>query len=354
MAESSNVILGRRLVKLTVLLLACPAVLAAELPPPQDLQRLLADVHGSLLSDGDGSLPDYIPALTEADPERFGIAVVFTDGRTVSVGDAQVPFAIMSAAKPFTAALVMQQSGRETIRERIGVEPTGAPFNSIEAIEAHPQRSVNPLVNAGALAAVSLLAGDGPEAQWDGLLAWYRRLADAEVAVDPAIYASVRESGWRNRAAAALLRDYGRLYGEPEDVRDVYNRQSSVMVSTRELAMMGAVLANGGVHPVSGERLLEPELVSATLAIMTMAGMYDHAGEWAWQVGLPAKSGVGGGIVAVAPGRLSIAAYSPRLDEQGNSVRAQRAIRLLAGRLGLGLFGPVEPAPVSAGRGDSP
>ena len=306
------------------------------------VQAVIDEVHAGLQPVDDGSLPDYIPALDDVDPDLFAIAVVFADGRTVSVGDARHPFVIMSAAKPFTAALVMKQSGQDVIRDKVGVEPTGYPFNSIDAIEAHAERSVNPLVNAGAMATVSLLAGDGPDAQWNGLLGWYRQLADADLRLNETVYASVRDTGLRNRAIAALLRDYGRLYGDPEDVRDVYNRQSAVDVTTEQLAMMGAVLANGGVHPATGRRLLEPETVSSVLAVMTMAGMYDDAGEWAWDVGLPAKSGVGGGIVAVVPGKMAIAAFSPRLDEQGNSVRAQLAIRRLSARLDLGLFGPVD------------
>jgi len=336
-----------RLAFVCIALTHTAAVQADANPVVDEVAVMLAEIHAELLPVSDGSLPGYIPALETVDPDLFAISVVFADGRTVSVGDARHAFAIMSAAKPFTAALVMKQHGRDVIREKVGVEPTGYPFNSIDAIEAHPERSVNPLVNAGAMATVSLLAGANPGAQWDELLAWYRQLADAELRLDEAIYASVRDTGWRNRAIAALLYDYGRLYGEPEAVRDIYNRQSSVNVTTEDLAMMGAVLAGGGVHPVTGKRLLEPETVSAVLAVMTMAGMYDDAGEWAWEVGLPAKSGVGGGIVAVVPGRMAIAAFSPRLDEQGNSVRAQLAIRRLSGRLGLGLFGPVEQAATS-------
>lgn len=318
------------------------AARAEDLPDAAALEAMLAEIHADVMPVTDGSLPDYIPALQTADPELFAIAVVLADGRTFSVGDAQHGFVIMSAAKPFTAALVMKQHGREIIRERIGVEPTGLPFNSIAAIELHAGRSVNPMVNAGAMAAVSLLAGDSPAAQWEGLLDWYRSLADADLQLDTPVYESVRDTGLRNRAIATLLLDYGRLYGDPEAVRDVYNRQSSVTVTTEQLAMMGAVLANGGVQPRTRQQLLQPQAVSGALALMTMAGLYDGAGEWAWQVGLPAKSGVGGGIVAVAPGKMAIAAFSPRLDEHGNSVRARRAIRELAGRLGLGLFGPVE------------
>ncbi len=315
---------------------------AANLPPDDDeARRLLASIHERYLEDRSGALPDYIPALAAADPEPFAIAVVTTDGRTVSVGDTQAPFVIMSAAKPFTAALVIRQRGRDTLRDRVGLEPTGEAYNSINVIEENPLRTVNPLVNAGAMATVSLVRGADPEAQWNALLDWYSRLAGAPLHMDDSIYESVRKTGLRNRSVAALLRSYDRLYGEPEAVRDLYNRQSSVQLDTLQLAMMGATLANGGVQPVSGERLLSPEDVTAVLSLMTMAGMYDGAGAWAWDVGLPAKSGVGGGIVAVAPGVLAVAAFSPRLDEKGNSVRAQLAIRSLSAQLQLGLFGPV-------------
>ncbi len=321
---------------------AARSACADELPSAEAIQSLLEEIHAELLPVNDGSLPDYIPALQDADAELFAISVVLVDGRTLSVGNSTDSFPIMSAAKPFTAALVMKQHGREIIRQKIGVEPTGAAFNSIEAIEMHPERAVNPLVNAGAMATVSLLGGDSAATQWDELLGWYQDLANAELKINQQVYASVSETGFRNRAIAMLLYDYGRLYGDPEAVRDVYNRQSSVDVTTAQLATMGAVLANGGVHPQSGKRMLAAEEVSGVLALMFMAGMYDGAGDWAWHVGLPAKSGVGGGIVAVVPGKLSIAAFSPRLDEHGNSVRAQRAIRMLSGRLQLGLLGPAE------------
>jgi glutaminase len=314
---------------------------ADPLPPVSEIEVLITEIHAELSGDREGSLPEYIPALTQVDPGLFAIAVVTMDGRTVSVGDSDHAFVIMSAAKPFTAALVMKKRGREIIREKIGVEPTGEAFNSIEVIESHPERSINPMVNAGAMAAVSLVEGDSPEAQWSNLLSWFNTLANADLRLDSVVYASVRDTGTRNRAIAELLSSYDRLYGDPESVRDIYNRQSSVLVTAGQLALMGATLANGGIHPVTRERLLEPDLVSGVLALMTMAGMYDDAGEWAWRVGLPAKSGVGGGVVAVAPGKLAIAAFSPLLDEKGNSVRAQLAIRRFSERLNLGLFGPV-------------
>jgi glutaminase len=334
-----------RLLALLALLLCIADVSADSTSHADTIRNVLDEVYREVLPDRSGQLPDYIPALTSINPERMAISVVLPDGQTISVGDAETPFTIMSAAKPFTAALVIRQSGRQAIVDKIGVEPTGEPFNSIVAIEEHPDRSINPLVNAGAMAAVSLLEGDSANARWHSLLGWYRQLANAELPMNRSVYESVRDTGLRNQAIAALLRDYDRLYDDPEEVRDVYNRQSSVEVTTEQLAMMGATLANGGVQPVTGQRLLAETDVAALLAVMTMAGMYEDSGHWAWHVGLPAKSGVGGGIIAVAPGRMSIAAWSPRLDEAGNSVRAQAAIRQISARLGLGLFGPVESSP---------
>lgn len=334
-------------VRLTLLLLLCFASCAYaqdDTSEPVDshagLGALVEETYRQFIGQGDGRLPDYIPALEQVDTSLFGIAVVTTDGETYAAGHADEVFAVMSAAKPFTLALVMEQLGAQTVLDKIGVEPTGLPFNSITAIELNSARSVNPMVNAGAMAAVSLVQGTDAEQKWQRILDWYGRFANAPLPLMQAVYESVRDSGYRNRSMTYLLQSYGRLYADPVEVRDIYNRQSSVGVTTRQLAWMGATLANGGLQPVSGQRVMRAGNVPGVLAVMMMAGMYDDAGKWAWQVGLPAKSGVGGGIVAVAPGKLAIAAYSPLLDEHGNSVRAQAAIRHISQRLGLGLFGP--------------
>lgn len=302
------------------------------------VESVVMQAHAQFRAVGTGELPDYIPALQAASPDLFGITVVTVEGQVYSAGDSEHAFAIMSAAKPFTLGLVMQQHGADAVVERIGVEPTGMPFNSLVAIEIHEARSVNPLVNAGALASASLVKGETAEGKWHSLLSWYGAFAGDVLELDQAVYQSVRETGHRNRAVVDLLYSYNRLYDEPEAVRDLYNRQSSVAVNTRQLAMMGATLANGGIQPGNGQRLLPAEDVSRILAVMMMAGMYDGAGLWAWEVGLPAKSGVGGGIIAIAPGEMAIAAFSPLLDEDGNSVRAQLAIRHIAEALDLGLF----------------
>ena len=309
-------------------------------PVAVDLQVAVERVHASCLADTSGANAAYIPALAEADPASFGVVVVTVEGELYGAGDVDVPFAIMSAAKPFTAALLLDELGPVELAERIGVEPTGQPFNSILAIEQHEQRAVNPMVNAGAIAAVSLLAGTGVEDRWERILGTYSAFAGRELELMEGVLASVSSTNHRNRAIANLLRDYGRLGCDPAEALEVYNRQSCVAVTAEDLAWMGATLAAGGVHPRTGERAMRREHVDEVLALMCMAGLYDEAGAWAYTVGLPAKSGVGGGVVAVVPGRLAIAAFSPRLNTSGNSVRATAAVRQLAEELELSLFHP--------------
>jgi glutaminase len=235
----------------------------------------------------------------------------------------------------------MQQYGKpDVLKEKIGVEPTGLPFNSKLALEIYDARSVNPLVNAGAIASVSLVQAKNEEERWQKVHANLQAFAGgAELPLLDDVYQSEYETSWSNRAIANLLFNSERLYSEPEEALRVYTKQCSVGVNTAELALMGATLANGGVNPATGRRLLDADSVPELLAIMLMAGFYDESGEWAYSAGLPAKTGVGGGIVAVVPGQFAIAAFSPRVNEAGNSVRAMLAIRFIAGQLGVGLFG---------------
>jgi glutaminase len=243
-------------------------------------------------------------------------------------------------SKPFTAALVMAQQGPQAIREKIGVEPTGLPFNSRMAIELYPeQRSVNPLVNAGAIAAVSLVQATSEQDRWNKIIDNFNGYAGTTLTVLEDVYKSEYETAFGNRAIANLLFNYGRLYSDPEEAMRVYTRECSVGVSAKDLGMMGATLANGGVNPVTERRMLAAEHVPELLAVMATAGFYDESGEWMYTAGLPAKTGVGGGIVAVVPGRFAIAAFSPRLNEAGNSIRSLNAIRDIAGELGVGVFG---------------
>jgi glutaminase len=279
--------------------------------------------------------------LTTVPSDLFAVVIVDgSDGKVCSAGDADYKFSIQSVSKPFTAGLVMAQQGPQAIREKIGVEPTGLPFNSRMAIELYPeQRSVNPLVNAGAIAAVSLVQATSEQDRWNKILDNFNGYAGTELTVLEEVYDSEYETAFGNRAIANLLFNYGRLYSDPEEAMRVYTRECSVGVSAKDLGMMGATLANGGVNPVTKRRMLPAEHVPELLAVMATAGFYDESGEWMYTAGLPAKTGVGGGIVAVVPGRFAIAAFSPRLNEAGNSIRSLNAIRDIAGQLGVGVFG---------------
>lgn len=303
-----------------------------------DLQAALERAHRDYRELDEGRNAQYIPALAEADPERFGLAAVTVDGEVFTAGDADVPFAIMSAAKPFTLALVLEQHGRTFVQEQIGVEPTGKPFNALHDDVAAGNGPLNPMVNAGAIATVSLVDAVDAEARWSLILDRYRTFAGEALDILKPVHDSVGGSNFRNRALVNLLQEKGRLGADPLSTLDVYNRQSSVAVTARQLATMGATLANGGLNPRTGERAMPAEFVDEVLALMLMAGFYDESGRWAYNVGLPAKSGVGGGIVAVVPGRMALAAYSPRLSSAGNSVRGMRALAAIAEKLGLSVF----------------
>lgn len=311
------------------------------MPSGEQLQQVVSEAHERFKDLREGKNADYIPILTTVPSDLFAVAIATRDGRVYSVGDKEYRFSIQSVSKPFTAALVMQQyGGPQIIDEKIGVEPTGLPFNSKLALEIYKARSVNPLVNAGAIAAVSLVKADSEEDRWRKIRKNLQDFAgDEDLPLLEKVYQSEYETAWGNRGIANLLYNWERLYADPEESLRVYTKQCSVGINTLDLAMMGATLANGGVNPKTGKRVLDESSVPELLAIMLTAGFYDESGRWSAEAGLPAKTGVGGGIVAVVPGRFAIAAFSPRLNEAGNSVRAQKAIRYIAGKLGVGLFG---------------
>jgi glutaminase len=332
--------------QLPLLALASAAMLLPSLSDAADrqarqFQRLVNEAHEKYKGLAEGKNADYIPILTTVPSELFAVVIVDgSDGRVYQAGDADYKFSIQSVSKPFTAALVMAQQGPQAIHEKIGVEPTGLPFNSRMAIELYPeQRSVNPMVNAGAIAAVSLVQATSEQDRWNKIIDNFNGYAGTELTVLEEVYDSEYETAFGNRAIANLLFNYGRLYSDPEEAMRVYTRECSVGVSAKDLGMMGATLANGGVNPVTDRRMLPAEHVPELLAIMATAGFYDESGEWMYTAGLPAKTGVGGGIVAVVPGRFAIAAFSPRLNEAGNSIRSLNAIRDIAGQLGVGVFG---------------
>ena len=312
---------------------------AADAPSVEELQSVVNDAHKAFKDMQQGENASYIPILAEVPSELFGIAIVTVDGEVITAGDVDYPFSIQSVSKPFVMAMVMQEQGIEAVETKIGVEPTGMPFNSIIAIEMiNENRSINPLVNAGAIAAVSMLEADNPADRWDKIQQGLNDFAGEELDFLGEVYISEAETNFRNVSIAYLLYNYERLYSDPLEAVDVYTRQCSVGVNAVQLATMGATLANGGVNPKSGKRLIEAEYVDEVLAVMLMAGFYDESGMWAYKVGLPGKTGVGGGIVVVVPGQMAIAAFSPRLNEAGNSMRAMYAIHYIAQQMNFDLF----------------
>lgn len=286
----------------------------------------------------DGRVADYIPALARASSARFGICVTGTDGMACVAGDADWEFSIQSIAKPFVFALVCQALGGAEARSRIGVNSTGLPFNSLLAIELHEERTVNPMVNAGAIATTSLAPGATAEAKWRFIQEGLSRFAGRNLLVDDEIYRSESATNERNQRIARVLEGYGRMYFDSIEATDVYTRQCALRVSVRDLGVMGATLADGGVNPLTRERVISAERCKRVLAVLATAGMYEQSGDWLYEVGLPGKSGVSGGIVAIAPGKAAVGTFSPPLDEAGNSVRGQLATRFLSERLGLNLF----------------
>jgi len=320
---------------------AVPALARGPAPDPavKDFQRVVDAAYAKYKDLKDGKNADYIPILTETPSDLFGVVIVTKDGKVYSAGDVDYVFSIQSVSKPFTAALVMTEQGPAVLKEKIGVEPTGLPFNSKLALEIYKARSVNPLVNAGAIAAVSLVQATSEQERWNKVQQNLSDFAGRPLTVLEKVYESEYTTAWGNRGIANLLYNWGRLYSDPEEALRVYTRECSVGVSAKDLGMMGATLANGGVNPVTKKQVMPAKHVPELLAVMATAGFYDESGDWMYTAGLPAKTGVGGGIVAVVPGRFAIAAFSPRLNEAGNSVRSLNAIRDIAGELGVGVFG---------------
>jgi glutaminase len=324
-----------------VLLVALPATVAAQvIPSSQVLQRVVEEAHERFKDVKEGKNADYIPELTKVPSELFGVAIVTARGDVYTAGDVEYAFTIQSVSKPFTAALVMQEHrSADVIAEKIGVEPTGLPFNSIVATQILPQVSANPLVNSGAIAAVSLVKAANAQERFDRILDFYQKLAADKLSVIEDVYRSEAATNQRNRAHAYILFVNDRIYSDPMEATDVYTRQCSIGVTARQLAVMGATLANAGVNPITGARVLDTRHVPKILAIMMTAGFYNESGMWSYTAGLPAKTGVGGGIVAVVPGQMAIVGFSPRVNEAGNSVRAMKAIEYISDQLGVSVFG---------------
>jgi len=313
------------------------------IPSGDAIERAVKKAYESTKGDNSGKNADYIPELAKVPSDLFGIAVVTIDGKVYGAGDVDRAFSIQSCSKVFTLCLAMQEAGDKTILDKIGVEPTGQKFNSIEAIEQGDGRADNPLVNAGAIATVSLVKASTPEERWEKILNTYNKFAGEKLKLLEDVYKSEAETNFRNRGIANVLFNSKHLYAEPLECTDVYTKQCSVGVTAKQLAVMGATLANNGVNPVTKEQCMDAKYIPEVLAVMMSCGFYDESGTWAWGAGLPAKTGVGGGIVAVAPGKMAIVGFSPRLNEAGNSVRGAKAILSIDKDLGLNIFGSSPP-----------
>jgi glutaminase len=316
------------------------------LPEVTTVAELVRAAYERFRGVGDGMVSEVYPALARADPEAFGLCVVAIDGRRFEAGDSSRPFTVMSVAKPFVFALTCQAVGVDAIRALVGVNATGLPFNSVQAVERSPQGRTNPMVNPGAIATTSLTPGGSLDDRWQFIVDGLSRFAGRELFLDDDVLASALATNHRNRALAALLRSVGGLAGDPDEATELYTRQSCLSVTATDLAMMGATLADGGVCPVTQERVIDADVARVTLAVMTIAGLYETSGDWLLDVGVPGKSGIGGGIVTVSPGKGSLGTFGPRLDQAGNSVKGQLAAEFLARRLGFDLLAsqPVPPA----------
>ena len=315
-----------------------PFVSTGRLPAPERVRSLVEEGHARYSSNQDGATSQVYPALARVPAELFGICVVGVDGGVFAVGDADTPFTIMSVAKPFVFALVCAARGVEAARRAVGVNATGLPFNAVAAIEQRSDARTNPMVNPGALATTSLAPGESAVERRQFVLGGLSRFAGRALSLDDEVLASASATNQPNQNLARLLAERGRLGCDPAEAVDIYTRQCCLAVTAHDLAVMGATLADGGVNPVTGEQVVDAPVCRATLAVMTTAGLYETSGDWLYDVGLPGKSGIGGGIVTVSPGKGALGTFAPPLDGAGNSVKGQLVARFLSSRLGLDLF----------------
>jgi glutaminase len=309
-------------------------------PRREQVEAVVKEAYEKFKTDTNGKNADYIPYLAKVDSKLFGIAIVTTDNQVLTMGDVKYSFSIQSISKVYSLALAMDEQGAQKVLEKIGSEPTGRPFNSPDAVVDMPTHSGNPFVNAGAIATVSLISGSTADEKWNKILDFYSKAAGEKLVLIDEVYKSEAATNTGNKALSYLLAKYDRIYADPFESVDVYTKQCSVGVNATQLARMGATLANNGVNPATGEQVIKAEEIPHILSTMMEAGLYDGSGTWAWNVGLPAKSGVGGGIVAIAPGKGAIAVFAPPLDDAGNSVKAQEVIRYVAEKLHYNIFSP--------------
>lgn len=330
-----------------------PYVSTGQLPSPQRVQALVDEAFQAGLRERGGACSEVYPALARVDPDQLGVCLVGVSGRVWTAGDAERRFAIMSVAKPFVFALVCEALGPERAQALLGVNATGRPFDSAAAIDVQEAGRTNPMVNAGALATTSYLPGASEQVRWSHLVEGLSRFAGRQLEVDAEILASARATNHRNRGLSWLLHAEGRLGAPPDETVDLYTRQSALAVSASDLAVMGATLADGGVNPLTREQVVSAQVCHHVLAVMATAGLYENSGDWLYTVGMPGKSGIGGGIVTVVPGKGGLGTWSPRLDAAGNSVRGQKVAQVLAQRMGLSLFASVPVVEGADGNGSA-
>ncbi len=309
-------------------------------PRRELVESVMKEAYEKYKTETKGKNADYIPYLAQVDSKLFGIAIVTTDNQVLTLGDVKYSFSIQSISKVFTLALAMQELGAEKVFEKVGSEPTGRAFNSPIAVVDMPSHTGNPFVNAGAIATTSLISGKDATEKWNKILDYYSKVAGEKLTLIDDVYKSEAATNTGNKALSMLLAKYDRIYADPFESVDIYTKQCSVGVNAEQLARMGATLANNGINPATGEQVIKPENIPHILSTMAVAGLYDGSGGWAWHVGLPAKSGVGGGIVAVAPGKGAIVVFAPPLDDAGNSVKAQEVIEFVTQKLHYNLYSP--------------
>jgi glutaminase len=313
-------------------------VSTGHLPSPELVKELVSEAYKRFKSNTEGRNSDVYPALARVPSDLFGVCVVGTSGNVYAVGDTDHEFSIMSVSKPFVFALVCQEMGAEQAREKLGANATGLAFNSLAAVERSPDGRTNPMVNAGAIATTSLVPGTTVDAKWQFIHDGLSRFAGRKLPLNEEVYASASETNYRNQSIARLLQSFGRIYVDPAQATDLYTKQCSLNVSAKDLAVMGATLADGGVNPLTKERVVDAAVCHYALAVMTTAGLYETSGDWLYDIGLPGKSGIGGGIVTVSPGKGGLGTFAPPLDSAGNSVKGQLVAKFLSQRLGMDLF----------------
>jgi len=313
-------------------------VSTGDLPTPGEVQRLVDLAYERFRADSSGQVSEVYPALSEVPAGLFGVCVVGVGGNVYCAGDCGHELSIMSVSKPFVFALICEQIGVEEARAKIGVNATGYPFNSLTGIERNPKGLTNPMVNAGAIAATSLVLGDSAEEKWRFIHDGLSRFAGRRLAMNERVLESATATNFRNQSIARMLQSFGAIYADPATAVELYTRQCALNVTAQDLAVMAATLADGGLNPITREQVVCPSVCHHALAVMATAGLYDTSGDWLYDIGLPGKSGISGGMLAVSPGKGGMGTFAPLLDASGNSVKGQRTAKFLSQELGLNLF----------------